>query len=295
MFGILNINKPAGCTSFDVVAKLRRILKIKQIGHTGTLDPIATGVLPICLGKATKLIQYFEDSSKAYRAYAKLGLRTDTYDREGVILEENEVVLDIEKIKETLKTFQGEITQTPPMHSAVHYKGKRLYEYARNNIEIEDIPKRQVTVNSIDFVEIQEANSKNPILVFDVDCSSGTYIRSIINDMGNLLGYGAMMDGLIRTRAGAFSITDSCTIDNIEVIFQNNSLNDILTNPRSFLKFQDVIITDEELQRVKNGNYFFVQQEKFVENEIVKIVYNEELVGIGSYRDNKIQPKNIFI
>jgi len=152
-FGIINVNKPKGFTSHDVVAKLRKILRIKQIGHTGTLDPMATGVLPVCVGKATKIIQYLE-SSKAYRAFIKLGIKTDTYDMEGQILEKNPVILDIEGIKKYLESFRGEIIQTPPIYSAIHYKGKRLYEYARKNIEVTDIPTRKVTINSIELVEV---------------------------------------------------------------------------------------------------------------------------------------------
>jgi len=294
MFGILNVNKSKGFTSHDVVAKLRKILNIKQVGHTGTLDPIATGVLPVCVGKATKVIQYLEDS-KAYRTNIRLGVKTNTYDAEGEILEEVPVTLDIEKIKECLKTFQGTIKQKPPMFSAVHYKGKRLYEYARKNIEIEDIPERTVTINSIELIDVLEQDTENPLLVVDIDCSSGTYIRSIISDLGDMLGYGASMEGLIRTRAGSFKITDSYTIDKIQEIVEHGNISEILINPLDMVDLTIFPVNEYLIEKVRKGQYFKVKEHTFQENQRVALSFNNLLAAIAEYREEKLHPVNVFI
>lgn len=289
MFGILNINKPQGWTSHDVVAKLRKILKIKQVGHTGTLDPISTGVLPICIGKATKTIQYLNDT-KAYRAFATLGIKTSSYDTEGEIIEKKEVNVSVQEIKEALEKYKGEIEQTPPIHSAVHYKGKRLYEYARKNIEIKDIPTRKVFIKSIDFVELQEGI--NPVLVFDVDCSTGTYIRSIINDLGQDLNCGAMMSGLIRTRSGSFKISDSYTIEKIEELYKDNKLSEAIINPADAIKLSRIEIDENTLDKIKMGQYF--KYDDLEQDEKVQLIHNNALAAIAEFRDGKIYPKNVF-
>lgn len=291
-FGIINVNKPKGFTSHDVVAKLRKIFNIKQIGHTGTLDPMATGVLPICIGKATKVIQYME-SSKAYRAFIKLGIKTDTYDMEGEILETKPVALDIGLIKKYLEDFKGEIIQTPPIYSAVHYKGKRLYEYARKNIEIEDIPTRKVTVNSIELLDIVDKESKNPILVLDIDCSEGTYIRSIAYDLGEKLGCGACLSGLTRTKAGKFTFEESNTLEEIQYLSETNDLNNIIINPVEILPLEILEVTEILLEKIKNGQYFSTEKE--LRSNLIQLVYKNKLAAIARFEDNIIKPVNVFI
>lgn len=295
MFFILNINKPKGFTSHDVVAKLRKILNTKKIGHTGTLDPLATGVLPICVGKATKLIQYLDDT-KAYRATAKLGIKTDSYDTEGQILEENPVNIDLEQIKTYLQDFQGNITQKPPIYSAVHYKGKRLYEYARKNIEIPDIPERNVTVNSINLVEIKNTDSNHPELVIDIDCSSGTYIRSIIHDLGEKLGCGATMSGLIRTRAGRFNLENSYSIEEIAEKVENNSLNEAMITPSDIITLEKYSINDIEYDKIQKGQY--IENKLDLPKQKIQLIYQNNLSAIAEIKelDNnyKIFPINVF-
>ena len=294
-FGIINVNKPKGFTSHDVVAKLRKILKIKQIGHTGTLDPMAIGVLPICIGKATKVIQYLE-SSKAYRAFIKLGIKTDTYDMEGEILEKNTVTLNIEEIKKHLASFNGEITQTPPIYSAVHYKGKRLYEYARKNIEINDIPTRKVTINSIELIGISDENFENPVLIVDIDCSEGTYIRSIAHDLGEKLGYGAFLCDLTRTKAGKLTVDKTHTLEEIELSCETGDFNKFLMNPIEILPLELFEIDEILLDKIKKGQYFSVDSLSSLPNYyFLQLVYKNRLAAIARFEDNIIKPVNVFV
>lgn len=275
-FGILNINKPKGITSHDVVARLRKILNMKQIGHTGTLDPIAQGVLPICVGKATRLIEYLP-TGKAYRAYAKLGIKTNTYDIEGEILETKPVKVGEEKIKEALKTFEGKIEQTPPAFSAIKLKGKKLYEYARKGEEVE-IPKRQVTINKIKLLEIKEDN----IIVFDVDCSGGTYIRSIISDLGEKLGCGAMMIDLVRTKSGGFTLDSTITLEEVEP--------SKIINPIDKINLPKLSINDEQLSEIKLGRQIKSQ----VTNGKLILEHQGQVAAIANCENNTISPKKVF-
>ena len=295
LFGIINVNKPKGLTSHDVVSRLRKILKIKQIGHTGTLDPMATGVLPICVGKATKLIQYL-DNSKAYRAYIKLGMKSDTYDIEGQITEENKVSFDLDKIQSILTEFKGEITQKPPMYSAVHYKGKRLYEYARKNIEILDIPERKVFINKIELIDVLDKNSEHPVLIVDIVCSAGTYIRSIANDAGLKLGYGALLSDLARTKAGKFFIDNCVSLEDIKESYETGNIDNIIINPINILDIKQFKIDESLLEKIKNGQPLRIQDNNnFSENEKVLLVLNNSLIAVSEFREDKIFPTNVFI
>jgi len=295
LFGIINLNKPAGITSHDAVQKIRRILKIKQVGHSGTLDPFAHGVLPIFIGKATKLIQYL-DTSKVYRAYIRLGISTDTFDSEGKILQKQPVKVDMDKISNAIASFRGEITQTPPMHSAVHYKGKRLYEYARNNIQIEDIPQRQVTVNSIKLIEINDEASENPIITVDIDCSGGTYIRSIANDLGNLLGYGAYLENLERTKSGKFLIKDSLNFEQIEKASEEGKIEGILINPLEVLDLVQIEINKEEFSKIQKGQFIGLPDNIDLEEEqTVLLVSENKTLAVAFVKENTICPRNVFV
>lgn len=294
-FGIINVNKPKGFTSHDVVGKLRKILNMKQIGHTGTLDPMATGVLPIAIGKATKIIQYLE-SSKAYRAFIKLGIRTDTYDVEGQVLETSHVILDIEKIKRVLLEFKGDIVQKPPMYSAVHYKGKRLYELARANIKVEDIPERQVNISSIELIEVLEENSQNPIIVVDADCSAGTYIRSIASDLGDKLGYGATLCDLIRTKSGRSVLDDCHTIEEIEEYSKEDKISNLIINPIYILDLECCKIEQNHLEKIKNGQYLDdLDLNNFDPEKKIQLVYEDKLVAIAKIKGGLVFPVNVFI
>ena len=208
--GIINIYKEVGFTSHDVVAKLRGIVKQKKIGHTGTLDPDATGVLPVCLGNATKLCDMLTDKSKEYEACMLLGVTTDTQDMSGKVLENKQVSCTQEEAREAVLSFIGEYDQIPPMYSAIKVNGKKLYELARNGIEIERKPRRV----EISHIEILECSL--PEIHFRVSCSKGTYIRALCADIGDKLGCGAAMKSLIRTRVGTFVIEEAWKLSEVE-------------------------------------------------------------------------------
>lgn len=196
MFGFLNVYKPKGKTSHDVVAILRRITKIKQIGHTGTLDPFAEGVLPICIGKATRLIEYLKDN-KAYIGTVQLGKSTTTYDIEGDVVKESDKTVISEEIESALESFRGNIKQLPPIYSAIKVKGKKLYEYARNGESVKIEP-RDVNIKELKLLNFDEVNRQ---LELYIDCSKGTYIRSIANDLGEKLGIYGHLIKLVRVQA----------------------------------------------------------------------------------------------
>lgn len=207
--GILNINKPQNMTSHDVVAVARRTLGIRKIGHTGTLDPMATGVLPICVGKSTRIIEYLDMDLKTYRCTLRLGLSTDTEDIWGTVLEERPVHCTEEEIRAAFCGFTGVIWQKPPMYSALKVNGKKLYEYAREGKEVE-VKRRQVYIHRLDIEEIRLAERE---VTFTVECSKGTYIRTICRDVGEKLGCLATMTALTRTGSGVFAISDSLDLE----------------------------------------------------------------------------------
>lgn len=209
--GILNINKPEGWTSQDVVAKLRGRLHIRRVGHTGTLDPMATGVLPVCFGKATRIIEYYDDDFKTYEAEMKLGMVTDTLDITGTVLETKPVDVSEENVIQTIDSFRGWITQIPPKYSALKVNGKPLYKYAREGVEVE-IKSRKIYVEDIQPVEVNLGENR---ILFRVTCSKGTYIRTICDDIGKKLGCGGTMTALQRIQSGCFRVEDARTLPEI--------------------------------------------------------------------------------
>jgi tRNA pseudouridine55 synthase len=281
LFGILNINKPKGITSFDVVARLRKILNIKKIGHTGTLDPLAQGVLPICVGDATRIIEYLP-SGKSYRATAQLGFESNTYDAEGEITKQTKVDVTKEQVIQALSAFFGEIEQTPPVFSAIKVGGKKLYEYARKNQEVE-VPKRKVTISKIELVDFIEG--ENPFVVFDVDCSGGTYIRSIIHDLGQNLGCGAIMTDLVRTKANGFWLENSQNLD--EITLENANFLD----PLKEIELPEIKVTQEILPKLDMGQAFETNNKTF---GMIKLSYEGKLIAIAEQKENKIHPKKVF-
>ncbi|MCB2358321.1 tRNA pseudouridine(55) synthase TruB [Clostridium estertheticum] len=252
MNGILNVFKPTGITSFDVVRLIRKISKVKKVGHAGTLDPEASGVLPVCIGKATKAIDYIMGDFKIYETELKLGVITDTYDREGKILKESEVNSGVDEITLVINSFIGEIKQVPPMYSALKVNGKKLYELARAGIEIER-EARPITIYDINITDI-----KLPYIKFTVKCSKGTYIRSLCYDIGEKLKCGGMMWNLQRMATGQFHIDNAINVNElneeninkyimpIETIF---SANTRITIEDRFVKFllNGVIVKDKAL------------------------------------------------
>ena len=210
--GVLNLNKPQGMTSRQALDRIRKLWGVKKAGHGGTLDPDATGVLPICLGKATKLFDPLQEGTKSYNATATLGITTDTFDASGqVLMTSSTEHISENQIEFVLKNFVGKIDQTVPIFSAVKYQGQPLYKIARQGKQIENLPSRQVTIKSIEITSINL-----PKFVFRVDCSKGTYIRSLVSDAGKRLECGAILSKLVRTRSGIFKLEDAYNLDSLE-------------------------------------------------------------------------------
>lgn len=231
MTGVVCINKPIGKSSHFAVAVIRRITKIKKVGHTGTLDPLATGVLPVCIGReATKLSQLIMDSDKEYRAVLKLGISTTTQDSEGEILSQKEVNVTNEQIEKAVESFVGEISQIPPMYSAIKIDGKKLYELARKGVEVERKP-RIVTINYINILNISGDEVEMVI-----GCTKGTYIRTLCNDIGDALGCGGFMKSLVRTKCGGFSIENSITLEEFEELYNKGEAESVIVSPEDIMK-----------------------------------------------------------
>lgn len=275
MDGILNVLKPPGMTSYDVVAFCRKILKTKKIGHGGTLDPAASGVLPIFVGKATKSIQFFEDTDKEYIAEIKLGVATDTGDAEGRILSIKKVKVNVDEIKKVFAKFIGKVQQIPPMYSAVHFKGKRLYELAREGIVVERKP-RIIEIKSLELLRLKDHR-----VSFKIICSKGTYIRALCEDMGQKLGCGAYLSCLVRTRSGPFSIEDSCTIEDVMQRGFNNDIGEILIPIEKGLSHLPKV---EIPLQMKTD---FINRQPIYWNSIpidegfVRIYWNKTFIGVG--------------
>lgn len=247
--GIINVYKEAGFTSHDVVAKMRGICKMKKIGHTGTLDPAATGVLPVCLGTGTRLCDMLTDKDKEYVAELLLGVVTDTQDTTGEVLERNEVRLSEEEIRQAMESFRGGYDQIPPMYSAIKVNGKKLYELARAGQEIER------EARHVDLPEIEVLEIAIPVVKFRVVCSKGTYIRSLCGDIGNKLGCGGTMQSLVRTRVGGFALDRALTLSRIEQVRDQEGLESILFPVEK--AFEDTVrycIVPEYDRMLFNGN-----------------------------------------
>ena len=284
LFGFLNIYKPKGMTSFDVVARLRRVTKIKQIGHTGTLDPFAVGVLPICIGKSTRLIEYLDDD-KEYLATVQFGKDTDTYDLDGTVTNTYDKKITQEDLISILDDFRGEIEQLPPIYSAIKVNGKKLYEYARNGEEVEIKP-RKVFISKLELESFDYEKQEATILV---GCSKGTYIRSIAYDIGQKLDCGGYLTALERTKAGLFNKEHSIPLENF------SEISDVMTNlvnPLDVLSLPKVELNDIEKERVNHG--MAIYNRGFKNSDIVILVYGGRIHAIGMVKENQILVKKVF-
>ena len=242
--GILNINKPRGLTSHDVVDRVRELSGIRRVGHAGTLDPIATGVLVICLGRATRLVRFIMDSPKVYRATLRLGVSTTTHDAEGEVTREAPVNVTLEEIEEALKSFTGTIEQVPPLYSAIKVGGRRLYELAREGKEVNPPPR------TVEIYRLEVVRWDSPFLTLEVECSPGTYIRALARDLGDKLGCGAHVTELTRLRSGRFALEDAVTLEDLE----GGKLKQFLLPPEvAVADFPSVILEKGEEKRIRMG------------------------------------------
>ena len=297
--GIINVYKEAGYTSFDVVARLRGILKIKKIGHTGTLDPDATGVLPVCVGKATKLCDMLTDKDKVYECVMMLGVETDTYDLSGRVLSRNSVTASEEEIVNAINSFVGDIMQVPPMYSALKVNGKKLYELAREGKEVERKP-RPVTIFSIDILNISL-----PEVSIRIHCSKGTYIRSLCHDVGEVLGCGCVMKSLVRTRVSMFDIADARTLDEIERIVKAGNIDGIMLKvDQAFEGMETVFVipTEDAIKHAVNGvpipatDVFAESISGFEDGRRYRIYLpDNRFIGVYSYNDNLFTLEKMFL
>jgi tRNA pseudouridine55 synthase len=315
--GILIIDKPEGITSHDVVARCRRILKTKRIGHTGTLDPFATGVMVVLVGKATRLAQFLDKDAKEYEALVRFGFETDTGDRTGEIRESSisnsEFQISNEAIEDALQDFRGEIQQTPPMYSAKKIDGKKLYELARKGIEIERQPVK-IKIHELELLESKTENQKPKTedrkpktedqdpktadRALRVLCSAGTYIRVLAEDIGKKLQTGAHLAELRRTKAGRFGIEKSVTLEKLEEIFAENTLAEVLISPNEAVShLAEIKLSVEETARIKNGVKLKYTGNDLKDGEFLRLTENGNLLAIGFYdaAEKIVQPRLVLV
>ena len=270
MNGVLIIDKPSGRTSYDIVRDVKKLLGTKKVGHAGTLDPLATGVLTICVNEATKLAQFFSNDDKDYHATMLLGVRTDTLDIEGKVIERCEPCLQAEEIKDVVKSFAGRIEQRAPRYSAVKFKGKPLYKWTRQGIDIEP-PLREVELYHINVEEI-----KLPYVTFTVSCSKGTYIRSLCSDIGDKLGCGACLSGLRRTRSGCFSENDAISLENLADGERTGVLEKKLIPIADALSgICDIAVDQDTADRIRKG---YQPDQDILKNQNIHLPDREALV-----------------
>lgn len=293
--GVLCMNKPSGFTSFDVVGKLRGILKTKRIGHAGTLDPMATGVLPIFVGSATRVCDILPDSDKTYVAEFQLGLTTTTLDSSGATLETRGCAgVTTTMVEESLDAFRGDILQIPPMYSAVSINGQRLYDLARQGIEVER-PARPVTIRSLTLLEFDSSHGSGRI---EVSCSAGTYIRTLIADMGEALAYGGIMTGLVRTKAAGFTLSECVGFE--ELIALCGDFSTVLHKTEELFSVLKKITLDEiQTPMYKNGVKLDLNRVTFCGEDARVAVYGADGIFLGTAFPNRekgelICEKNLF-
>ncbi|MCH5139382.1 tRNA pseudouridine(55) synthase TruB [Mammaliicoccus sciuri] len=301
--GILAIHKEVGMTSHDVVFKLRKILKTKKVGHTGTLDPEVSGVLPICVGKATRVSDYVMESGKSYRAEVTIGMSTTTEDQTGEIVDQKRVdqnLWDKDEIIATLKQLEGDIEQIPPMYSAVKVNGKKLYEYARQNIEVER-PVRRVHINSIDLISDIIYENDTCKFEIEVECGKGTYIRTLATQIGALLNYPAHMSHLIRLKSGGFSLEQAIKLDDLREIVEQDKLQDVILPLEYGLNgLTEITVHDKNIvTRIQNGQKIeksLIDESKH-DGEFV-VWYKDKAIAImDTYDKNETlyKPKKVFL
>lgn len=291
--GILVVNKAKDLTSHDVVSILRRKLNMKRIGHTGTLDPMATGVLPICIGNSTRISSYIMEQGKSYIAELKFGFSTTTYDSTGEIVDQTDnTIFTEEQIRESIKPFIGEIEQYPPIYSAIKVDGKKLYEYAREGQEVEIKP-RNVTIYDINLLELEDDTA-----TIQVECSKGTYIRSLIHDLGKELSSYAHMTNLIRNRVGKFNIDNSIDISKISDYSLDEIEEKLISIEDALYNLDKINIIDTISDRLINGQKININsltfEGKYLEDNDIVVKVNNKFIGIGKVKNNILKMEKVL-
>ena len=302
MDGILLLNKPKGMTSHDCVFKVRKLVKMKKVGHTGTLDPDVSGVLPICLGRATKIVEYVTAANKTYEGEVKLGFSTTTEDASGEVVDEKGVDRDITKdeVLNVLHSLTGEIIQTPPMYSAVKVNGKRLYEYARQGMVIER-PSRKITIHKLELLSDIVHTNHTVSFRFRVTCSKGTYVRTLAVQIGEKLGYPSHMSDLIRVSSGEFKLQQCMTLEELEYLVKDGRIQEHLLSIEDALShLPKLIINDKVAEKVKNGSVLPVPQEliQIQVGEPIAVLYNGDILAIYQRhpeKPNLIKPIKVLV
>lgn len=297
MNGVINLLKPPGMSSSDAVVHVRKLLGIKKIGHAGTLDPLASGVLILCLNKATRLSDYYMSRNKTYNCGMVLGIETDTLDGDGEIINRSSNLPDANEIFEAFKKFKGKLFQEPPMYSAIKYKGRKLYELARKGQTV-DVKSREIEIFSSDILRYNEPDE----LVFEVVSSKGTYIRSLVRDIGRELSCGAYLNHLVRTASGSFKLEDSVTFKDIENARDNNNLEDIIIPMDRDLDEMDSLVIEKDMfLRLKNGNlvhekHIINEYNKSSESEFYRIYCDDIFIGLAYIDElNRIRMRKVLV
>lgn len=285
MTGFVFLKKDGGMTSFFAAARLRRIFGEKKTGHTGTLDPMATGVLPVALGGATRFIELLPDHDKSYKAQFQLGTTTDTLDITGTVLTKSDFCVSADEVKQTLEKFLGKQSQIPPMYSAVKKDGVRLYDLARQGVEVE----RQSREIEIYSLSLEEYDEKSGTYEVDVSCSKGTYIRTLVSDIGERLGCGAVLTKLERTKANGITIDRCLSLDELESLKQCEKLSQALVSVDEVLNFPHITVSEAQAKRFSNGGELFCQRIKTKITHGNYCVYSPEgkFLGVGSCSEDE--------
>ncbi|GAB6173822.1 tRNA pseudouridine(55) synthase TruB [Paradesulfitobacterium aromaticivorans] len=293
MDGTVNVLKPPGMTSSDVVVWLRRLLKLKRVGHTGTLDPGVAGVLPVCVGQATRVAEYFTGQGKSYRAEITFGIATDTQDALGEIITRTVPNLSVQDVENILYRFQGAITQVPPMYSSVRHQGKHLYEYARAGVEVERTG-REVEIYSLNLSGWRDYEFPRAFL--DIKCSKGTYVRTLCHDIGEVLGCGAHMSYLLRLQSGSFALEGSWTLEELAECVGRNDYTFLRPLPEG-LDLPQADLEPQRVQAFRNGLPSASQavQGPRAEGLTVKVLSEGIFLGIGVWRKDILYPHKVLV
>jgi tRNA pseudouridine55 synthase len=289
MNGIINFNKPQQVTSHDCVALLRKLTGIKRIGHTGTLDPMATGVLPICIGSATRITEYLDEDEKTYRCTMRLGIETDTQDIWGQILRERPVEnLTPDRIRDAVFSFQGDVVQIPPKYSALKVNGKRLYEYARAGQDVEIKPRHIfVSAMGLDKIDGEE-------ITFTATCSKGTYVRTLCQDIGEKLGCGGTMTGLVRLSTGMFDIGDAYTPEMLKTMSKEEIEDILVPIDAPLTRFPSIRLEKSEAKDFTNGKTLQLPEKLSDSHKLVRVYYGHEFIGVGRWTGSELMADKVF-